>query len=78
MKRFGIEILDISRCGERSPPPMWRKNQYIPDVARLYHSRGVKRDGQKVWLNGDGQIDGEFIDVRTEIALKRLLREMQK
>jgi len=27
---------------------------------------------EKVWVNGDGEIEGNFIDVRTELDLEKL------
>lgn len=54
-----------------------RKKKSPRDIIQFLNKfprRVYKFVPQKVWVNGDGKIDGNYIDVRTEINLEKLIK----
>lgn len=50
---------------DRHIVPYWKLEQVQGDAPiRLY-----KATSEKVWLNGEGEVDGNYIDVRVEVKL---------
>lgn len=50
-----------------------RKPRDVVQFLKKFPRRVYKFVPERVWVNGDGEIDGNFIDVRTELDLKKLI-----
>lgn len=52
-----------------------RSNKKVRDVGeflKMFPRRVYKFIPKAVWVNGDSKIEGNFIDIRTEISLDKL------
>lgn len=49
-----------------------RKPKDVMQFLKKFPRRVYKFVPEKVWVNGDGEIDGNYIDTRTELELKML------
>jgi len=55
-----------------------KKGRAIKEFLTHYPRRIYKFVPEKVWVNGDGEIEGNFIDVRTELNLNKLKSAISK
>ncbi len=57
----GLELLD-TRAGNA---PVSKPNEFL----EVYPRRIYKAIPEKIWLNGDGEVDGNYIDIRMAVDL---------
>ena len=50
----------------------------IIQFLKKYPRRLYQFKPEKVWVNGDGEINGNFIDIRTELNMEELKTEIIK
>ncbi len=55
-----------------------RKPRDVIQFLKKFPRRVYKFVPERVWVNGDSEIDGNFIDVRTELDLKKLTSLIRK
>jgi len=55
-----------------------KKPREIMQFLRKYPRRLYQFKPEKVWANGDGDIKGNFIDIRTELSLEELIKAVNK
>lgn len=55
-----------------------RKPRDITQFLKKFPRRIYQFKPEKVWVNGDREINGNFIDVRTELDLKKLRKALSK
>ena len=55
-----------------------RKARDITQFLKKFPRRIYQFKPDKVWVNGDGDINGNFIDVRTELQLEKLKKHLQE
>lgn len=51
-----------------------KKPREIIEFLKKYPRRLYQFVPKRVWINGDGDINGNFIDIRTELDLKELMK----
>jgi hypothetical protein len=55
-----------------------RKPRDVVQFLRKFPRRAYKFVPRRAWINGDGEIDGNYVDTRTELDLKGLKEALSK
>lgn len=70
-KDIFLGIKEVYKREKRSP-------REVIQFLKKFPRRAYKFVPEKAWINGDGDIDGNYIDVRTELDLKKLKQLISK
>lgn len=65
IKEILVGLRELYRREKRNP-------RDVIQFLKKFPRRVYKFVPEKVWVNGDGDVDGNFIDVRTELDLEKL------
>ncbi len=72
IKAKAFELQDPAEIQEAIAHYYHRKSKYVRDVEEFMGAsprRIYKAVPERVWINGDGEVNGKFVDSRVEISL---------